>query len=239
MAKSGPKLKPAANPIWTPELAYACGLMATDGCLYNDGRHMSLTSNDLDQLETFKQCLRLENKIGRKPSGKTGKYGSHVQFGDVALYRWFISIGITPRKTHTIAEIKIPRQFFFDYLRGEFDGDGSSHAYWDSRWHSSVSIYISFACASVKHLIWLDQTIYSLLGISGVVSKKYSSGAHNLRFAKQKSRRLYEAMYYSEIIPYLHRKKEKLDRQWQANLLAKEKKQPVGFVRDGSILRIA
>lgn len=238
MGRRGPKPKRAANPKWTPELAYACGLMATDGCLYNDGRHMSLTSNDLDQLETFKQCLGLKNKISWKPSGKTGSQGSHVQFGDVTLYRWFMSIGISPRKTQTISVIKVPDRYFIDYLRGEFDGDGSSHAYWDTRWHSSVSIYISFSCASEPHLAWLRQTIDRLLDTSGVISKKYS-GVHSLRFAKYGARRLYEAMYQGDKIPYLRRKKEKLDRQWEADLLARQKKQPAGFVKGNSVLRIS
>lgn len=200
---------------------------------------MSLTSNDLEQLETFKKCLGLKNRIGWKSSWYTDKKHSHVQFGDVALYRWLISIGITPRKTHTIGIIKIPDEFFFDYLRGEFDGDGSSHAYWDTRWRSSVSIYIGFVCASVKHLDWLKRTIYRLLGISGVINKKYGRGAYALRFAKISARKLYEAMYHSENIPYLQRKKQKLDRQWQADLLAKQKKQPAGFIKGGSVIRIA
>jgi hypothetical protein len=29
---------------WSPEFAYAIGLIATDGCLYNDGRHINFTS---------------------------------------------------------------------------------------------------------------------------------------------------------------------------------------------------
>lgn len=239
MGRSGQKPKRAEDPTWTPKLAYACGLMATDGCLHSDGRHLNLTSNDLDQLDTFKRCLGLTAKISWKPGGFTGKLHPQVQFGDVTLYRWFISIGITPRKTHTIAEVKIPDNFFFDYLRGEFDGDGSSHAYWDSRWRSSVSIYINFACASLQHLEWLNQTIYRLLDISGVIKKKYGSGVYNLRFAKMVARQLHEAMYYSENIHYLRRKKEKLDRQWEADILAKEHKQPTGFIKGGSILRIA
>lgn len=213
--------------------------MATDGCVVNDGRHLNLTSNDLDQLETFKKCLGLTAKISWKRSGFTGKLNPQIQFGDATLHRWFVSIGITPRKTKTISKIKVPDKYFFDYLRGEFDGDGSSHAYWDSRWHSSVLIYMNFYCASKLHLEWIDYTVQRLLGISGRLAEPYSRAVYNLRFAKTAARRLYRAMYYDGADPFLRRKKEKLERQWQADSLAKQKQQPAGFFKGGSILRIA
>ena len=35
---------------WTSELAYAVGLLTTDGSLSKDGRHIDLTSKDVEQL---------------------------------------------------------------------------------------------------------------------------------------------------------------------------------------------
>ena len=237
MGKRGPQPKRAASPLWTPELAYACGLLASDGCLYSDGRHINLTSIDRDQLETFKSCLGIKNKIGFKYNG-AGKPGLQVQFGDVTLYRWLISIGITPRKTFTLGEVKIPDQYFWDYLRGEFDGDGHSHAYWDTRWHSSVSLYMGFSSASVKHLDWLNETILRLIGIKGYINPSGKT-TRALLFSKHKAFQLYKAMYYDSSVIHLARKKKKLERQWVAVALAKKGKQPKGFIKGGPILRIA
>lgn len=236
MGKSGAHPRRKVIPSWSTALAYVAGLIATDGCLLSDGRHIILTSQDIDQLETLKKCLGLTNKISWKKSGYTGKPSSQVNFGDVVLYKWFQSIGITPRKTQTIGAIKVPDDFFFDYLRGDFDGDGHSHAYWDTRWRSSVSLYIGFNCASRKHLEWINTTIYRLLGFSGYIQKKNS--VYCLLFPKQKAIGLYKAMYYGESIPYLARKKNKLDRQWEAVALAKLHKQPIGFIKGGSVLAI-
>jgi hypothetical protein len=38
---------------WSPRLAYAVGLIATDGCLYGDGRHIAFISKDEDLMRTL------------------------------------------------------------------------------------------------------------------------------------------------------------------------------------------
>lgn len=180
---------------------------------------MNLTSMDIDQLETFKRIMNLKVKIGWKSHGVDSELCSQIQFGGVCLYQWFISIGITPRKSKTISKVLVPEEFFFDFLRGEFDGDGTSHAYWDTRWRSSVCIYISFASASTEYLVWLQTLTKKLAGISGVISP--AGTIFSLKFAKTESKILFSKMYHSENIPFLKRKKDKLMRQFYTDLMAK------------------
>ena len=40
--------------VWSPDLAYAVGLLATDGNLSSDRRHMSFISKDRDLVETLR-----------------------------------------------------------------------------------------------------------------------------------------------------------------------------------------
>src|SRR5262245_26965983 len=127
---------------WSEALAYAIGLMVTDGNLSSDGRHLELTSKDEDQLIAFMKCLDISVKIGYKTSGYTGKKTAHIQFGDVNFYKFLLSIGLMPNKTKVLGSIKVPDEYFFDFLRGHFDGDGCSYSYWDPRWHSSFMLYI-------------------------------------------------------------------------------------------------
>ncbi|PIP23436.1 MAG: hypothetical protein COX36_03420, partial [Candidatus Nealsonbacteria bacterium CG23_combo_of_CG06-09_8_20_14_all_38_19] len=63
---------------WSPKLAYIVGLLATDGSLSIDGRHIDFTSKDVQLLKTFKKCLGLKNKIGFKSSGFSKKKYPHV-----------------------------------------------------------------------------------------------------------------------------------------------------------------
>jgi hypothetical protein len=86
---------------WTPDIAYCVGLMASDGCLQRDGRHLDLTSVDRDQLLTFCKALGRDIYIGTKKSGSmTPAY--RIQFSDVAFYDFLVDIGLTPAKSHTI-----------------------------------------------------------------------------------------------------------------------------------------
>ncbi len=83
-------------------------MITTDGCLSIDGRHIILTSKDLDQIQTFIKILRLKNKIGLKYSSyNREKIYYQVQFGNVKFYRFLLSIGLTPRKTNSLFKKKV------------------------------------------------------------------------------------------------------------------------------------
>ena len=165
-------------------MAYAIGLLATDGYLSVDGRHFDLTSKDIEQLENFRGCLGLKVKIGWKNSGFSGKC-PHIQFGDVRFYKWLLEIGFVQQKTKNIGRLTIPKEFFFDFLRGHFDGDGSTYAYFDPRWKSSYMVYLTFLSASLPHLYWLKDTIKKYSGFDGRVGG--STRVNQLRYAKYAS----------------------------------------------------
>ncbi|MCP6718293.1 MAG: hypothetical protein KJI70_01990 [Patescibacteria group bacterium] len=193
---------------WSPEIAYAVGLITADGCLYNDGRHIDFTSKDKELINAFKKCVGINNKIGWKTSGFTEKKYPKVQFSDVVLYRWLVSIGLTPNKSKTIGKLKIPNQYFFDFLRGHFDGDGSCYSYWDKRWRSSFMFYTTFTTGSLLHLKWIQSKIKKLLKINGYITA--GKRCWQLKYAKKESKVLISKMYYKRNLPHLKRKYIKL-----------------------------
>lgn len=102
---------------WSPEIAYAVGLITTDGCLSNDGRHIIMRSSDTPQLKTFKRCLNLSNKISEtKNDGWAKKPAYMVQFGNIILCKWLLNIGLMPNKTKRVGILKIPNKYFFDFF---------------------------------------------------------------------------------------------------------------------------
>lgn len=191
---------------WTPEFAYAIGLLTADGNLSKDGRHLEFNSKDIQLVKTFKKCMNLTDvKIGIKTSGSTGRKYPHIQFSNVKLYRELLKIGLIPDKSKTIGKLRIPDKYFFDFLRGYFDGDGSFYFYWDKRWKSSFMFYTSFCSGSLTYLIWIRRQIKRLLNIKGCVCRQTSS-TWELKFAKGESKKLLPKLYYSDKIPFLERK---------------------------------
>jgi hypothetical protein len=197
--------------IWSSDFAYAVGLITTDGSLSKDGRHISFTSKDYEQVVNYKKILGLTNKIGLKASGisKEKKYFV-VQFGDVKLYRFLLSIGLCPNKSKVLGSLDIPNEFFNDFLRGCLDGDGFTHSYWDKRWKSSFMLYTGFVSASKPFLEWLKNRIATLYFLNGTI-KKCGKSAYQLMFAKKSSILLLKVLYYSDQITFLKRKHSKIE----------------------------
>lgn len=201
------------NLKWTPDFAYAIGLITSDGNLSPDGRHINFTTKDLQLAKIFRRCLGINNVIGRKMGGYPGsseKKYCVVQFGDVLFYKFLLDIGLTPRKSKTILGLRIPSKYFFDFLRGHFDGDGCIYSYFDPRWKNSFMYYMTFTSASRPHVEWIQSTLKQLIGVSGAIGS--SGQVFQLRFAKQESLALIKNMYYGINVPCLQRKRAKIIR---------------------------
>lgn len=204
----GSRLEPLS---WTPALAYAVGLAATDGCLVNTGRHVAFVSTERDQMETFLSC------IGRSPSTTTIRKDGNayrVQLGDAELYRWLSEAGLTQRKSLTLGTVQVPAELFLD-LVGLFDGDGSISHYV----HRPVlrryprylyrPLTVRFHSASPEHLKWLQKRLAEVLSIKGAVVHQSKKKVHNmyaLQYTKYASISLLTKLYEDAAKPRLRRK---------------------------------
>jgi len=188
---------------WCPQLAYAIGLITTDGNLSIDGHHMSFTSKDLELVEIFKKCLGINNKICKKTrSTEREKKYFHIQFGDVTFYKFLLNIGLTPHKSKTIKSINIPEEYFFDFLRGCIDGDGSIRTYKHPE-SKNPQLRLSLYSASKDFLIWIKHKNESL-GVKGYF--KNATRVYSLEYAMADSINLLNKIYYKGFPSSLNRK---------------------------------
>src|SRR3989338_11700405 len=207
MGKRGPKPRKIIDTKWRANLAYAIGLLATDGCLSSDGLLIDFTSKDREQLLNFSKCLGVDFLIGDKWSGSSDRC-LRIQFKNRIFYDFLLSLGLTPRKSLTIGKLAIPDKYFFDFLRGCFDGDGSFYSYWDPRWKSSHMFYLTFNSASNAHVLWVQEEIHNWLLVKGHISKsKNKRSIYSLMFAKKESLEIIQKMYYNPEVVCLSRKK--------------------------------
>lgn len=194
------------NIAWSRNLAYAIGLLTTDGNLSSDGRHLTFISKDLDLIKTFKKCLGINNKIKPKTSGYSAKMYHKVQFGNVKLYKWLLTIGLMPNKSKNLKNLDIPDKYFVDFLRGHIDGDGYVRVFQDPVYPNSQRLYTVFYSASLKHLEWLRKQIAHLTNIHGWLEP--ANRVWRLTYAKKESKLLLPLIYYAKNIPCLKRKRK-------------------------------
>jgi hypothetical protein len=202
----GPKPKGKVEIKWSPDFAYTIGLIASDGCLSSNGRHISFVSKEKEQIDNFLKGLRINVKIGTTYSGWKGMKAYRVQFGDVLFYEFLNSIGLTKAKSKTMGALYIPDEFFFDFLRGLFDGDGCTYSYWDPRWRSSFMMYISFASASLAFILWLQNEIKEKIDVTGHISAQKDKPFFQLRYAKKDCQAVIKCMYKTTSKLFLTRK---------------------------------
>lgn len=199
---------------WTPTLAYAVGLLATDGGL-SRGRSVSFPSADRELVEILLHCLQKGNRISAVRT-RAGGVMYRTQIGDAALHRWLVGIGITPRKSLTIKDVRVPDDLFMPFTRGLLDGDGSimnkvaradtgrrQDYYWEY-------LQTRFVSASREHLVWLRRKLKEHVGVDGLIILRKARGrrhdCYTLRYSKLDSHRLLPAVYADKRVPRLTRK---------------------------------
>ena len=209
-----------ASTEWTPTLAYAVGLLATDGC-QTDGRHLAFPSADRELVESLLRCLGKTNKIAVVRT-RTGGVMYKTQIGDVAFCRWLLTVGVTPRKSLTLGPLAVPDELVLECARGLMDGDGgitnfthaaTKKAYPDYRYERIV---VGFNSASLAHLEWLRSKLQPYAGGPGWLGvTPPKNGRHEfvtLRYGKRDGLRLLPYLYRDRTVPRLERK----HRIWQS-----------------------
>ncbi len=163
MAKAHKKI----NMAWSPKLSYAIGIIASDGNLSPDRRHINITSKDLSIVESCKSALEIDNKIGRKSRERSSEKEYYVlQFGSVLFYQFLLDLGLHPNKSKTLKKVDVPNEYFSHFLRGLMNGDGTITSF-KHPYSKLLQTRISLASASPDFLIWIHGKIRKLVNIEG------------------------------------------------------------------------
>jgi hypothetical protein len=199
---------------WTPDLAYVVGLIATDGCLAQDGRHLTITSKDVDLLEIARRCVGATVRIALTTNPRPCY---RLQWSDLLFHQWLTGIGLMPAKSLRLGPLRIPDDWFRDFLRGCIDADGSILTYTDrynvckNPSYIYTRVYVSLVSASPPFIEWLRASIRRLCQLSGDIGVRRSARHHDvwrLRYAKRESLALLRWMYYTPVVPCLQRKRD-------------------------------
>jgi hypothetical protein len=182
------------------DLWYVVGLIATDGCISRDGRHINITSACRQHLETVRLVLGFKIAIGEKRNGSRASVSYYqIQIGSRNLVRFLTAIGLTPRKSLTIGPLDVPADAFPDLLRGVIDGDGCIRT-WIHSGNGVPQWALKISTASPAFAARLRSRIEERFRVKGAVHQKRTGRKHPLhdvKFGKLAMKIVLRACYYS------------------------------------------
>ena len=192
------------------------GLIATDGCLYGDGRHIAFISKDEDQMRTLLRLVDRAHIRYKREESEFGGWAFRGQFSYAALYRWLLTVGLMPRKSLVLGGILVADEHLMTLVRGLLDGDGTVYTlihnptprtYLNYKYER---LWTFFSSASRKHVEWIQARLACALGISGYIEVLKRKGRENpmyrLKYGNRASRVLLPAVYADLSVPRLERK---------------------------------
>jgi hypothetical protein len=137
---------------WSPEVAWVLGLLMADGHLSRVGSTVHLSSVDRELVEKVRTCLQATHPI-RVTDGGPGHKGNkplHVLAINRQRLRTAIDRVVGGRLKAERAHVpQVPAEFLRDFVRGYFEGDGST--FFDER-RGNLSVQVSGATPFVAGL---------------------------------------------------------------------------------------
>ena len=184
-------------------MAWILGFLASDGTISKNRNtiKIGLSNKDKEILEKIKKEINIENKIT--------EYTTNKGF-DVVELSWtcqehkqqLAKYGIIPEKTFKLKPpYELNRQYWKDYLRGYFDGDGCITI------HNNYP-YFQITSGTKEILEWIVNFLYEDYNIPKVNINKFirTNTGYEIRYASKATKEIYNIIYSDMNNLYLERK---------------------------------
>jgi intein-encoded DNA endonuclease-like protein len=177
------------------------------------GAHfLNLQITDKKLLYDIRRIFQSEHAIGKRSKIEKQKIRYSLQIGSREICDDLRKLGLCERKSHRLLFPKIPKVYFFDFVRGYFDGDGN--------------VWIGLIHKKEKTQHWTIQTVFTscseefLRSLRCVLERYKIKGAlscgkgfSRLYYSIHSSLELYKRMYDGrKMTLYLPRKKTVFER---------------------------
>jgi hypothetical protein len=208
---------------WSDSTAWMIGLLWTDG--YTDGcNSIGIKLKDVQLIEEIHREMDTSVEIKTQINKHTGNEYKYISISNKCITDRLKEIGMHKNKTHTIEYPKgMPDKFFFSFLRGVIDGDGTIYLAKTRKNQKTKDCKLFFVTASEKFALRMCEELKSReIKFSVSIRSKYLKsgklckqwlGTDLWRIQVSKIsdlRRLYKEMYPSDNVPCLHRKRDSL-----------------------------
>lgn len=201
---------------WSNDMAYVLGFFAADGCMTKNSKrenyYIEFVSTDLEILEKIRNAMSANQTISEKKNiNKKWKQAYRIQIGSKKIFEDLAGLGFTSSKSNTMTIPNVPKNYFHDFVRGYFDGDGCiSHSFYERKNRPSQLEFISirFTSGSKMFLLELKDKINKFLKFNqGCLHKKQKSG-YELAFSTLDTLKILKYIYQKRDCLFLSRKQK-------------------------------
>lgn len=190
--------------IQSPNMAYILGLWAADGNVSSKENRLDLELNSLDIeiLERIREELDSDRPI-KTYICQNGYTKNKLLFWSSKIKRVFSEYGIVPNKTYSedfSAPHKLKKEYWIDYIRGFFDGDGCVK--------KGTSLTFELNSINKNFLQEIQHFLLEYYGIHteiGVAHSNYNYTMYRLYCYGERARLIFQNLYTPNSL-YLERK---------------------------------
>lgn len=193
------------------DMAWILGFLASDGCVGKNRNsiHINLARKDREILEKIQAIMNIENKIVDYTNTK-GYECSELSWTSAEHKKDLAEYSIIPQKTLILKPpYKLERQYWIDYIRGYFDGDGSINLISNSNGRGNGNLRWQ-VCSATKEILEfiLDffETEYNIPKVRIQVEQN-KNPLYFIQYSSVATRTIYQHLYTPGAL-YLARKKE-------------------------------
>lgn len=191
------------------EMAYILGFLASDGCVARDENcvYIELIETDAEILEKINKILENERPVKFYETSR-GYKNAKIYFFSKKMKDDLAEYGIIPNKTYSKDfgfPIKLNKEYWKDYIRGYFDGDGCV---------KKTGYSLTFQIDSVnRKLLEIMRDFFEEKDIKTEITSQgpeRTISLFRLYSYGENAKRIFEILY-SDTTLYLKRKKDKYD----------------------------
>lgn len=178
-------------------MAYILGYIFADGCLLKARYRLKIASCNKIYLKSILKIIKSTYPVLANWSDdrESPNYYSIVDSKEV--YFDLIKLGLVPRKSKIMKFPSMPKKYFFQFLRGYLDGDGSVYydrPHIDRGNRKYIRLNTCFTSSSANFLNTIQKFISKELGIfQQKLSKNYD--AFKLRYSTKDSLKILKQIY--------------------------------------------
>ena len=190
-------------------MAWILGFIASDGTIRKNRNtiKIGLAIKDKEILERIRKEINIENKV-KEYTNTQGFECCQLEWTSEEHKKDLSNYNIIPQKTFKLLPpLKLKKEYWIDYIRGYFDGDGSVNT------NGNNGIRFSICAANKKILEWIIDVFYKY-GIPKVNIYKKIIGLNPLyyfEYSTNSTKKIYNILYSTNSNLYLKRKKNKFE----------------------------